>query len=388
MMTGVGETATGSSLRERYRAAFASYLRAPSEGALEPAYSLGREAVVAGLSPLDLSQVHHEALGDVIGASAAEHAAEFLSHALSTFEIERLGFDEAKERAALEHAYAERMQALVAASMGIAATLDEHEIVQRLAHDARILLRARGARAEIEYGQPATVVTGEAGEIVDVPGEETFVVPLRGLGGDPVGSLVVYRPRRSTPALDAAIGDQLAYVASVALANATAYRRERGIARTLQRSLLPPGLPEIDGVELAARFCPAGEGIEVGGDFYDVFSGPGGWWTVAMGDVCGKGPEAASITALARYTIRAVEAAPGKPSAVLDRLNTALIEQHPDRRFCTVVLAHVAVEPGEGISVVMSSGGHPPPLVARADGTVEEVDVHGMLVGVVDKPAL
>ncbi|MCW3063965.1 MAG: protein serine/threonine phosphatase, partial [Solirubrobacterales bacterium] len=188
--------------------------------------------------------------------------------------------------------------------------------------------------------------------------------------------------------LDAAICDQLAHVASVALANAGIYRRERGIAQTLQRCLLPPTLPPISGVDLAARFCPAGEGIEVGGDFYDVFAGPGDWWTIAVGDVCGKGPEAASITALARYTIRAVEAVPGRPSTVLGRLNGALVEQHPDRRFCTVVLAHIAAEPDEGLTVALASGGHPPPLVIRADGTVEAIEVRGMLIGVVDRPEL
>jgi serine phosphatase RsbU (regulator of sigma subunit) len=388
MIFDVGETVTGSSLRERYRAAFAAYLSAPSEAALEPAFALGREAVAEGLSPLDLAQVHHEALAAVIRFGEADHAAEFLRHALSTFEIERLGFDEAKERAGLEHAYAERMRALVDASMGIAATLDEREIVKRLAHDARALLRARGARAEIEYGEPPDVATGVSGHTNSAAASETLVVPLRGRGGRPAGSLVLDGLPAAPTTLDAAICDQLAHVASVALANAATYRRERGIAQTLQRSLLPPTLPEIAGVDLAARFIPAGEGIEVGGDFYDVFAGPDGWWTIAVGDVCGKGPEAASITALARYTIRAVQALPGCPSAVLARLNDALVQQHPDRRFCTVVLAHLAVEPGPGVSVTLSSGGHPPPVVVRADGTVEEADVHGMLMGVVDNPRL
>jgi serine phosphatase RsbU (regulator of sigma subunit) len=383
----VGETATGSALLERYRAAFDAYLRTPSEAALEPAFALGREAIAEGLSPLDVAQVHHDALATVSHLKDADHAAEFLRHALSTFEIERLGFDEAQERARLEHAYAERMGTLVDASMGIAATLDEHEIVERLARDARALLRARGARAEIEYGVPSVVVTGQAGTL-NGAAAETLVVPLRGHGGEPAGSLVVEGFAAAPTTLDAAICDQLAHVASVALANAGIYRRERGIAQTLQRSLLPPTLPAIDGVDIAARFCPAGEGIEVGGDFYDVFSGPGGWWTIAVGDVCGKGPEAASITALARYTIRAVDAVPGRPSGVLARLNDALVEQHPDRRFCTVILAHVAAEPGAGLSVALASGGHPPPLVLRADGSVETVDVHGMLIGVVDRPQL
>jgi serine phosphatase RsbU (regulator of sigma subunit) len=383
----VGDTVTGASLRERYQAAFASYLSTPSEAALEQAFTLGREAVGEGLSPLDLAQVHHEALASVVALVEAEHAAEFLRHALSTFEIERLGFDEAKERAGLEHAYAERMRALVAASMGIASTLDEREIVERLAHDARALLRARGARAEIEFGEPRAVAAGRSGD-TDVPATETLVVPLRGRGGRPAGSLVLCGLPAAPTTLDAAICDQLAHVASVALANAANYRRERGIAQTLQRSLLPPVLPEIAGVDLAARFIPAGEGIEVGGDFYDVFAGPAGWWTIAVGDVCGKGPEAASITALARYTIRAIEAQAGRPSAVLARLNDALVEQHPDRRFCTVVLAHLAAEPGADVSVTLASGGHPPPIVLRADGDVEESGVHGMLIGVVENPEL
>ena len=91
----------------------------------------------------------------------------------------------------------------------------------------------------------------------------------------------------------------------VAIDNARLYSERAHIARTLQESLLPPQLPDIPGIEVAARYTAAGEGIDVGGDFYDVFDVDGGGWSVVIGDVCGKGADAAALTALARYTLRA-----------------------------------------------------------------------------------
>src|SRR4029450_12060075 len=102
------------------------------------------------------------------------------------------------------------------------------------------------------------------------------------------------------------------------------------IARTLQQSLLPIELPDIPGVEIAARFRPTGEGNEVGGDFYDVFE-TGGGWNIVMGDVCGKGPDAAAVTALARYTLRAAATRERLPSRSLALLNEAMLRQGTDR---------------------------------------------------------
>jgi serine phosphatase RsbU (regulator of sigma subunit) len=167
----------------------------------------------------------------------------------------------------------------------------------------------------------------------------------------------------------------------VAIHNARLYRERSYIARTLQESLLPPELPDVAGAEVAARFQPAGEAIEVGGDFYDVFDTSHGW-SVVMGDVCGKGADAAAVTALARYTLRTLGVQESSPAEVLRKLNDALLRQRTDRRFCTVAYASLQVN-GQGYAdVCLSTGGHPLPYVLRADGTVETIGEPGTLLGV------
>jgi sigma-B regulation protein RsbU (phosphoserine phosphatase) len=159
------------------------------------------------------------------------------------------------------------------------------------------------------------------------------------------------------------------------------------VARTLQGSLLPRELPDIPGVELAARYLPAGAGNEVGGDFYDCFETGSGDWALVIGDVCGKGAEAAALTALARYTVRAAALQTRSPSAILRRLNEVLLRDEPDYRFCTVL--YVSLTPhDDGVSICLSSGGHPLPLVLRADGAVATAGAPGSLLGIVDPPEL
>jgi serine phosphatase RsbU (regulator of sigma subunit) len=184
------------------------------------------------------------------------------------------------------------------------------------------------------------------------------------------------------------LAQELARRCATAVDNARLYRDRSYIARTLQESLLPVELPEIPGVETAARFRPTGEGNEVGGDFYDVFeSGSRGGWTVVMGDVCGKGPDAAAVTALARYTLRAAAMREQLPSRSLFMLNEALLRQRNDRRFCTVAYAHIE-KLDEGARAGLSTGGHPLPLLLRADGGVEAVGAPGTVLGIFRDPDL
>jgi serine phosphatase RsbU (regulator of sigma subunit) len=165
------------------------------------------------------------------------------------------------------------------------------------------------------------------------------------------------------------------------------YAERDHVARTLQRSLLPRELPEIPGVEVAARYLAAGDGNEVGGDFYDCFATGAGDWALVIGDVCGKGAEAAALTALARYTVRAAALQTRSPSAVLGQLNAALLRDGLDFRFCTVL--YVSLTPhADRISACLSAGGHPLPLVLRAGGAVETVGSPGSLLGIVDPPEL
>ena len=144
-------------------------------------------------------------------------------------------------------------------------------------------------------------------------------------------------------------------------------------------------LPDIPGIEAAARFRPTGEGNDVGGDFYDIFESGGRGWAVVMGDVCGKGPDAAAVTALARYTLRAAAMDERLPSRSLRRLNEALLSQRDDRRFCTVAYAYLEVL-DQGARLGLASGGHPLPFLVRGDGTVEELGAAGTLIGVVPDP--
>ena len=180
--------------------------------------------------------------------------------------------------------------------------------------------------------------------------------------------------------------EEVAGRCALALDNARLYNERSRIARTLQESLLPPLLPELPGLDVAARFRAAGSGIEVGGDFYDLFELGDAGWAVAIGDVCGKGTGAAAITALARYTVRAAAMRQQGPSQILSLLNEALLRQRTDRRFCTVLFGRIAPN-GRGASFDFASGGHPLPLLLRADGS-SELGVPGTLLGIVPDPAL
>src|SRR5439155_21381633 len=179
---------------------------------------------------------------------------------------------------------------------------------------------------------------------------------------------------------DVEVARELGRRAAAAVENARLYAERAHIARTLQRSLLPPVLPEIPGVEVAARFRPAGEGYEVGGDFYDVFSTGGRGWALVIGDVCGKGPEAAALTGLARHTLRLAAMQEGNPSRVLELLSEAIIRQREDSEFCTAAYGHLEVGAG-GASLTVASGGHPLPRLLTEQGRVEHVGRPGMLLG-------
>jgi PAS domain S-box-containing protein len=186
---------------------------------------------------------------------------------------------------------------------------------------------------------------------------------------------------------DLRLAEELAGRCALAVDNSRLYRERAHIARTLQESLLPPELPQPPGLEVAARFRAAGEGYEVGGDFYDVFDTGAAHWAAVIGDVCGKGPEAAALTALARYTLRATAMTEHVPSRILARLNEAMLRQRSDRRFSTVLYASLDQRNG-ATHVRFASGGHPLPLVLRAGGAATEVGEPGTLLGIVHDPDL
>jgi PAS domain S-box-containing protein len=202
-------------------------------------------------------------------------------------------------------------------------------------------------------------------------------------------TIVSSRKDRRYDAEDLALVENLAYRCALAVDNARLYREQSYVARTLQRSLLPR-LPEVPGFEVGAAYLPVGEENEVGGDFYDLMEGRGGWIAV-VGDVRGKGAVAASVTALARYTIRAVAMTENGPANILSALNEAMIRQlSDDYQFCTVACALLCPESevGGSAELTVARGGHPPPLVLRSGGYVEEIGLPSRALGVFPDPEL
>ena len=162
--------------------------------------------------------------------------------------------------------------------------------------------------------------------------------------------------------------------------------RATALASTLQASFLPPAVVSPPWLDVGGAYRPAGDGSEVGGDFYDVFETGRGRWAIALGDVCGKGVPAAVVTALARYTLRAEALRTPYPSAVLAGLHDALLRYHPDH-FCTalfVAIDHTA----EGIRLNVASGSHHLPLRRRADGRFDSIGGTGTILGMLDRPQL
>jgi PAS domain S-box-containing protein len=260
-------------------------------------------------------------------------------------------------------------------------------------------------------GAPNVIRTGQAELLPEVPEElieaaigddeelrrivdeigfySVMVVPLTARGRT-LGALSMITTKESGKRYgprDLAFAEELARRAGQGVDNARLYSEQRHIARTLQSSLLPPELPAIGGVEVAAVYRAAGEGTEVGGDFYDVFETSRDEWAMVMGDVCGKGPEAAAVTGLARYTIRAAAMREQDPSSILAILNDAIRRQRSDMRFATVAYARMVRRNGV-VEVEVACGGHPLPLVLRKDGTVQSVGRPGTLLGIFEDAEL
>ncbi|TMK98619.1 MAG: GAF domain-containing protein [Actinobacteria bacterium] len=186
---------------------------------------------------------------------------------------------------------------------------------------------------------------------------------------------------------DLAFVEELARRAALAVENSRLYQAKKDVAQKLQEGLLPPELPEIPNIELAGRYRWGGQGSDIGGDFYDAFPTGDGSWGLVIGDVCGKGPEAAVVTGLARYTIRAVALRETKPSRVLAALNEAVRQQRSDRTFCTVI--YVRLRPSDhGARLTVCCAGHPLPLVLRSDGSIERAGTTGTLLGIFADPEL
>jgi PAS domain S-box-containing protein len=269
-------------------------------------------------------------------------------------------------------------------------------------------LRRRYPNTDLERGSEEAIAVGRStlvGEISDeqlarVAQDEDHLAIMRDLGFRSAMIVPLRTRDRSIGAItflsaesnrqfgeeDLALAEDLANRAAIAVDNARLYGERSYIASTLQQALMPDNLPEIPGVELAARYVAAGEGAEVGGDFYDIYRSSESTWGLAIGDVRGKGPRAAAVTALTRYTLRAASLSETAPSRILATLNEAMLRQRSDDRFCTVAYASIEPSASGGVSMRLGVGGHPLPLLVRRDGSVERVGRPGTLIGLVPDP--
>ncbi|HTY97343.1 MAG TPA: SpoIIE family protein phosphatase [Solirubrobacteraceae bacterium] len=218
-------------------------------------------------------------------------------------------------------------------------------------------------------------------DVIIVP----LAAPARTLGAL---TLVASHEGRRLTEDDLALAVRLGRRAGTAVESARLYTERTRISEVLQRALLPNPPPGMPGFEVAARYRPAGELNEVGGDFYDVFPYGGDGWLLVIGDVCGKGAEAASVTALARHTLRVAATLGAPPSAMLELLHGMLRGEQPEGQICTVCLVVVqppaTPRPSGHVDLRIVLAGHPQPLIVDGHGRARAVGQPGTILGMVD----
>ncbi len=205
-------------------------------------------------------------------------------------------------------------------------------------------------------------------------------VPIPGESG-PVGAILVARhaPRPPMSQYDLELIEEVGKRAAPKIENAQLYAERARAAAVLSRSLVPSELQEVPGLDLHAFIRPAASGV--GGDFYDVVSLSDGRSLLVIADVSGKGPEAAALTAMARYTLTTLARYHASPAELLAAVNETLVDQLPDGRFCTLACGAFGPSPN-GIRVTVAVAGHPKPMVLRASGKVETCGETGLPLGV------
>ncbi|GAA0476847.1 SpoIIE family protein phosphatase [Streptomyces olivaceiscleroticus] len=250
------------------------------------------------------------------------------------------------------------------------------------AHDAALRTSLRslglGASARPSSGPGATLATASA------VGGETVVLPLVARNRV-IGMLTLGKPTEEHFRQEILeLAEDLSRRAALALDNARLYSERTAISQSLQRSLLPPELPDVPGVEVEVIYRAAGEGNEVGGDFYDLFPIRDGAYGFAIGDVCGTGPEAAAVTGLARHALRLLAREGFGGPAVLERLNAAILDEGARSRFLTLLYGELWPQRDGSAVLKVVCAGHPLPLRLRQDGTVEPAAEPQPLLGVME----
>ncbi|MEU9312320.1 SpoIIE family protein phosphatase [Streptomyces sp. NPDC048256] len=252
------------------------------------------------------------------------------------------------------------------------------------AHDAALRSSMRslgltgGPTHQMASGIGPTLATASA------VGGETVVLPLVARNRV-IGMLTLGKPTDEHFRQEILeLAEDLSRRAALALDNARLYSERTAISQALQRSLLPPELPEIDGVEVEVIYRAAGEGNEVGGDFYDVFPINDGAYGFAIGDVCGTGPNAAAVTGLARHALRLLAREGLSGPAVLERLNSAILDEGARSRFLTLLYGEMRPQEDGSAELKVVCAGHPLPLRLRQNGTVEAAAEPQPLLGVME----
>jgi PAS domain S-box-containing protein len=284
------------------------------------------------------------------------------------------------ELVAVHHADSERLAMAERIDRRYRPTLDDPTGVAEV-------LRTGQARIFTDIPPDAVAAYAHDGEHLQllrtIGPEAVIIVPM--IGARTVGTITLISsepPRRLTSA-DLPLAERLARRAGTAVERARLFTERSRIAHILERSLLPESLPDVPGVEVQARYSPAGEVNEVGGDFYDLFECQTGRWMLVIGDVCGKGPRAAGVTALARHTLRAAALSDQSPAEMLRTLHRALRLQPPGADLCTVSLVQMTPGPDHA-RLTVALAGHQPPLLIDRNGDVAPLGEPGTLLGVVD----
>ncbi|MFF9148990.1 SpoIIE family protein phosphatase [Streptomyces sp. NPDC014861] len=249
------------------------------------------------------------------------------------------------------------------------------------AHRAALTASAR----ELEHlGSPLSSGIDTALATAGAVAGETVVLPLVARNRV-IGMLTLGRPAEDHFRQEILeLAEDLSRRAALALDNARLYSERNAISQSLQRSLLPPDLPKIPGVEVDVIYRAAGEGNEVGGDFYDVFPIRDDVYGFAIGDVCGTGPEAAAVTGLARHALRLLAREGFGGPAVLERLNAAILDEGARSRFLTLLYGELRPQPDGSALLKVVCAGHPLPLRLRPDGTVSPAAEPQPLLGVME----
>ena len=327
---------------------------------------------------------------------AAEHGARLYSVSAA---LARAATPEAVAEAVLN----EGVEALGAAGGGVLLATDAERLIVSgaVGYDETLLARLRNESRNAELPDAVTLRTGESVWLESrVERDERFpllagmeaatvalcAVPLE-VQGRRLGALrFSFNTARLFDEEERRFVLTLAAQAAQALDRAQLQRSRLDVSTRLQHSLLPPKLPDIPGVEVAAIYHPFGDGMDVGGDFYDVWPVAPDRWAIAIGDAAGTGPEAAGLSARVRHTLRALTITMPDPESVMRTLNSALLDVAGDdnERFCTVIFGVITT--GTRIEVSLASGGHPPPILRRAEGGTETLPIGGSLLGLFTTP--